>query len=75
MLVDNWIRLDPDEKTKAEVQGLVSSKSYDELRRLLDPANRLEFGTAGLRGKIAAGYCCMNQVVIMQTAQGLLKYV
>lgn len=41
----------------------------------MNPNNRLEFGTAGLRGEVAPGYCCMNEVVIMQTAQGLLKYV
>lgn len=44
---------------------MIADGKYDELRKILNPKNRLEFGTAGLRGKIAAGYCCMNQVVIM----------
>lgn len=64
-LADQWLKLDPDPKTKAEVEQLIKSNNSSEILKLLDPTNRLEFGTAGLRGKIAAGYCCMNQVVIM----------
>ena len=36
---------------------------------------RLEFGTAGLRGKMGPGYNQMNDLVIIQTAQGLLNYL
>lgn len=41
--------------------------------RLLSP--RLSFGTAGLRGVMQAGFNSMNDLVIVQTAQGLLQYV
>lgn len=44
---------------------MIDAKQFDRLKHVLDPANRLEFGTAGLRGEVAPGYCCMNMVVIM----------
>lgn len=37
--------------------------------------NRLSFGTAGLRGTMCAGYNAMNDLVVIQSAQGLAKYV
>ncbi|MCL4141056.1 UNVERIFIED_CONTAM: hypothetical protein GTU68_016705 [Idotea baltica] len=37
--------------------------------------SRLLFGTAGLRGRMGAGYACMNDLVIIQTSQGLGKYL
>ena len=36
---------------------------------------RMEFGTAGLRSKMAAGYSMMNDLTIIQTAQGFLEYL
>lgn len=37
--------------------------------------NEFRIGTAGLRGKMDAGYSCMNDLVIVQTGQGFLKYL
>lgn len=37
--------------------------------------NRLTFGTAGLRGVMYAGFYAMNDLVVIQSAQGLLKYI
>lgn len=36
---------------------------------------RLGFGTAGLRGRMGPGYNQMNDLVIIQTSQGLAKYL
>lgn len=36
---------------------------------------RLAFGTAGLRGVMQAGFNAMNDLVVIQSAQGLLQYV
>lgn len=36
---------------------------------------RLEFGTAGLRGSMGPGYNQMNDLVIIQTGQGLAQYL
>lgn len=41
-------------------------------KRLL---SRLTFGTAGLRGVMQAGFNSMNDLVVIQSAQGLLQYV
>lgn len=46
---------------------------YLKLNKLL--LNRLAFGTAGLRGVMQAGYNAMNDLVVIQTAQGLAKYI
>lgn len=35
----------------------------------------MAFGTAGLRGPMRAGFDSMNDLVIVQTGQGLVKYV
>lgn len=35
----------------------------------------MEFGTAGLRGRMGPGYSQMNDLVIVQTGQGLVKYL
>lgn len=35
----------------------------------------MAFGTAGLRGVMGAGYNAMNDLVVIQSAQGLAKYV
>ena len=37
--------------------------------------NRMEFGTAGLRSRMGAGYSMMNDLTIIQTGQGFLKYL
>ena len=35
----------------------------------------LEFGTAGLRGPMGAGSACMNEVTVMQAAQGIVAHL
>jgi phosphoglucomutase/phosphopentomutase len=45
----------------------------DKLRKLL--LSRLKFGTAGLRGQMGPGYSQINDLVIIQTAQGLVAYL
>lgn len=62
-----------NEKTLNEIKSLVDSKDYETLgKRLL---HRMEFGTAGLRGPMRAGFDSMNDLVIVQTGQGLMKYI
>ena len=36
---------------------------------------RMEFGTAGLRSRMGAGYSMMNDLTIIQTGQGFLAYL
>merc|ERR1712003_596999 len=35
---------------------------------------RISFGTAGLRAKMAPGPKCMNDLMVIQTTQGLIQY-
>lgn len=52
---------------------MIASKDWDTLsKRLL---TRMTFGTAGLRGPMRAGFESMNDLVIVQTGQGLVEYV
>lgn len=69
-----YIAWDPNSETKALMEGMMNDASKEgELKKLL--TTRLEFGTAGLRGPMGVGYCRMNDLVVLQTAQGLAKYL
>ncbi|KAF9475322.1 Phosphoglucomutase, first 3 domain-containing protein [Pholiota conissans] len=72
-LVDQWLILDPNPETRHEIQSLWDRKEYDELDKRL--RTRIEFGTAGLRGRMEAGWSRMNDLIIIQTSQGLAEYV
>jgi phosphoglucomutase / phosphopentomutase len=51
----------------------VNNHEYTQLKSRL--FHRMEFGTAGLRAKMGAGYSMMNDVTIIQTTQGFLKHL
>ncbi|KAI1790740.1 phosphoglucomutase 1 [Ganoderma leucocontextum] len=72
-LVDQWLRLDPNEETRAEIERLVQEGNSAELVKRMSP--RIEFGTAGLRGRMEAGWNRMNDLIIIQASQGLCAYV
>lgn len=67
-----WLAQDPDPQTRAELRRLIDNND-DELTDCF--ASRLQFGTAGLRGKLGPGPNRMNRVVVMQAAAGLAAYV
>ena len=60
--VEAWIADDPDPGDHAELQALLDRGDTDELRDRF--ADRLHFGTAGLRGVVAAGPNRMNRAVV-----------
>ncbi|MHA7987301.1 phospho-sugar mutase [Rathayibacter sp. CAU 1779] len=74
-----WIDDDPDVETRAELQALVdeavagSQEALADLHGRFD--TRLSFGTAGLRGEIAAGPNRMNRMLVAQAAAGLAAYL
>jgi phosphomannomutase len=74
-----WIAQDPDAETRGELEALVARASAGdadaaaELHARFD--ERLAFGTAGLRGAIAAGPNRMNRVLVTQAAAGLAQYL
>lgn len=62
-----------NETTRHEIEDLVRRCEWKTLEKRL--LNRLTFGTAGLRGVMCAGFYAMNDLVVIQSAQGLLKYI
>ena len=68
-----YVSWDPNEETKAQMISFIETKNVVELRAALN--SRLAFGTAGLRGAMGPGYNKMNDLVILQTTQGIAKYL
>ena len=74
-----WLDQDPDVETQAQLRGLINgatdgdATAIAELHSRFD--ERLAFGTAGLRGAIAAGSNRMNRVLVSQAAAGLASYL
>ncbi|EMD38678.1 hypothetical protein CERSUDRAFT_113859 [Gelatoporia subvermispora B] len=72
-LVNEWLRLDRNQETRVEVESLQANGNTEELERRM--RKRIEFGTAGLRGRMEAGWSRMNDLIIIQASQGLCAYV
>jgi len=74
-----WLRQDPDPETRDELAGLITSAGSGDEAALADLADRfstrLAFGTAGLRGELAAGSNRMNRVLVAQAAAGFAAYL
>ena len=68
-----WIAADPQKKTRRELTALLEAGSADELAERMDGS--LEFGTAGLRGRVEAGSNRMNRAVVIRTTRGLAEYL
>ena len=74
-----WLVQDPDPETQAQLRQLLSlardgdDAAVTDLHSRFD--ERLAFGTAGLRGEIAAGSNRMNRVLVSQAAAGLAAYL
>ena len=72
-LVKSWLSYDKFPNSRKEIETLWEQKNLKELQSRL--AVRIDFGTAGLRAKMAAGFACMNELIIVQTTQGLCAYM
>lgn len=48
--------------------------AYEKIHWGKDEANRAQFGTAGIRGKMEPGWSNMNDLIVIQTSQGLCTY-
>ena len=75
-----WHQQDPNVACAAYVADLVrkagenDTKASNELQELFPDGKRISFGTAGLRSAMKPGPLGMNDLVVVQTAQGLAKY-
>lgn len=81
--VRTWIQDDPDPKTSAHLEELLTTAEGEdgELRDIAraELADRfkgmLQFGTAGLRGALGGGPNRMNRAVVIRAAAGLVQYL
>lgn len=72
-LARDWLSQDPDPATRAELQALLDADDTAALEERF--GNRLQFGTAGLRGALGAGPNRMNRVIVTKTAAALAAYL
>ena len=68
-----WAEHDPDPETRAEALAMVEEGDGERLQAAF--GHRLEFGTAGLRGRLGPGPGQMNRVLVQRVASGLGAYV
>ncbi|HEY5357242.1 MAG TPA: phospho-sugar mutase [Streptosporangiaceae bacterium] len=74
--VTAWMADDPDERDRAELAALLADPSPEAEAELQDRfAGRLQFGTAGLRGAVAAGPGRMNRAVVRAATAALAGWL
>jgi phosphomannomutase len=84
-MAETWASYDPNETTAAFVRRLLQTHENENnndststqaefvLSSLFSPP-RIDFGTAGLRAAMKPGPTGMNDLVVVQTAQGIVRY-
>ncbi len=77
--VRDWIAHDPSEDDRAELSALLEQAETGDAASITELNDRfsgpLQFGTAGLRGAMAAGPFRMNRAVVRRAASGLVAYL
>lgn len=78
-VAQHWLDQDPDAETRAELEQLIAAAKAGDEKAKAELASRfggrLQFGTAGLRGRLQAGSMGMNRVLVAQAAGGLAEYL
>ena len=64
---EQYIEWETNESCRAEIKKLLSQGQLAELEKCL--STHLEFGTAGLRGPMAAGYNALNELTVVQATR------
>uniref|UniRef100_A0A6Q2YNE7 Phosphoglucomutase 2-like 1 n=1 Tax=Esox lucius TaxID=8010 RepID=A0A6Q2YNE7_ESOLU len=59
--------------SQAQIEALLQDGHVEELRRRL--LSRMTFGTAGLRAAMGAGFALINDLTIIQSTQGMYKFL
>ena len=71
--VEAWIADDPDPKTAAELSTMLRENDLLAIKKCFN--GLLEFGTAGLRGRVGPGPSQMNRALVSRTAAGIARYM
>ncbi|KAL6939188.1 hypothetical protein ACO0RG_003016 [Hanseniaspora osmophila] len=72
--IDLWLEYDQNEQTRNEILELCKNpENEEELHKRMD--KRIQFGTAGLRSSMEAGWSRMNTLTVLQASQGLCSYI
>jgi phosphomannomutase len=75
----SWVAADPDPTTRDELGAVISAAEAGDATAIDDLADRfkgeLDFGTAGLRGRLGAGPNRMNLAVVTRAANGIVAWL
>jgi phosphomannomutase len=71
-LARRWLEVDPDTETRAETERLIEAGGTALTTRF---GRHLEFGTAGLRGRLGTGPNRMNRVIVRLVAAAIATEV
>ncbi|EDW10483.2 uncharacterized protein Dmoj_GI21115 [Drosophila mojavensis] len=71
--ISNWMDWDQSPHTKAQIIDAIKQEDWETLQACMN--NRMVFGTDGFRAPMRAGFDGMNELVVIQTAQGLCAYL
>lgn len=72
-LIKKYLKLERIKQHRDYIESLAQQNDVNELNKLIN--KRLTFGTAGIRGAMGPGFGQMNDLVIIQTSQGLADYL
>ena len=74
-----WLAADPDPTTRDELDAVITAVEAGDAAAAADLADRfkgdLDFGTAGLRGRLGAGPNRMNLAVVTRAANGIVAWL
>jgi len=70
-----WVAGDPDPATRAELEAVLADPATTDADLADLVGTALEFGTAGLRGRVGPGPNRMNRAVVIRTTRGLADHL